>query len=96
MSGRIVPVGGLTYYDANMGRLVTEGPDVCDYKSRLREIDPTLNAYYDVEQEEWIGLVFHTWNRWRAGATSQYLHPAKGSWGSKESFPWPKGAEEQS
>lgn len=54
MSGRIVPVGGLTYYDANMGRLVTEGPDVCDYKSRLREIDPTLNAYYDTVQEEWI------------------------------------------
>lgn len=54
MSGRIVPVGGLTYFDANMGRLVEEGPDVCDYKSRLRAIDPALDAYYDTEQLEWI------------------------------------------
>lgn len=54
MSGRIVPIGGLTYPDANTGRLITEGPDVCDYKSRLREIDPALSAYYDTVQEEWI------------------------------------------
>lgn len=52
-SGRIVPVGGLTYLDAN-GRLTTEGPDVCDIKSRLRELDPNLSAYYDEVQEEWI------------------------------------------
>jgi len=53
-SGRIVPVGGLTYLDANTGRLTTEGPDVCDIKSRLRELDPDLSAYYDEDQEEWI------------------------------------------
>lgn len=53
-SGRIVPVGGLTYLDANTGRLTTEGPDVCDVKSRLREIDPDLSAYYDEVQEEWV------------------------------------------
>lgn len=52
-SGRIVPVGGLTYLDAN-GHLTTEGPDVCDIKSRLRELDPNLSAYYDEVQEEWI------------------------------------------
>lgn len=52
-SGRVVPVGGLTYLDAN-GHLTTEGPDVCDYKSRLRDIDPDLSAYYDEFQEEWI------------------------------------------
>lgn len=52
-SGRVVPVGGLTYIDAN-GRLTTEGPDVCDIKSRLRELDPDLSAYYDEEQKEWI------------------------------------------
>lgn len=54
MSGRIVPVGGLSYVDANLGRVVTEGPDVCGYKNRLREIDPALSAYYDTIQEEWI------------------------------------------
>jgi len=52
--GRVVPATGLTYYDVNMGRLVTEGPDVCNYKSRLRELDPTITAYYDEQQEEWI------------------------------------------
>lgn len=52
-SGRIVPVGGLTYLDAN-GHLTNEGPDVCDIKSRLRELDPDLSAYYDEVQQEWI------------------------------------------
>jgi hypothetical protein len=52
-SGRIVPVGGLTYLDAN-GQLTNEGPDVCDIKSRLRGLDPDLSAYYDRDQEEWI------------------------------------------
>lgn len=52
-SGRVTPVGGLTYIDAN-GHLTTEGPDVCDIKSRLRELDPDLSAYYDELQGEWI------------------------------------------
>jgi hypothetical protein len=34
--------------------LTTEGPDVCDYKTRLRELDSDLNAYYDQVQEEWV------------------------------------------
>lgn len=53
--GRVIPpVGsGLSYLDVN-GHLVTEDMDVCDYKARLREIDPTLAAYFDEEQEEWI------------------------------------------
>jgi hypothetical protein len=72
MSGRIAPVGGLTYFDANMGRLVTEGPDVCDYKSRLREIDPTLNAYYDTEQQEWIVTC---WNDKRNQEELVLTHP---------------------
>jgi len=45
---------GLSYFDANEGVLVTEGPDVCDYKSRLRELDSDLSAYYDRVQEEWV------------------------------------------
>lgn len=53
-SGRIIPVGGLTYLDANTGRLTTEGPDVCDVKSKLREIDPDLSATFDLVQEEWL------------------------------------------
>ena len=53
--GRVItPAEGLSYYDVNIGRVVTEGPDVCGYKNRLRELDPTLNAYYDPVQEEWI------------------------------------------
>lgn len=52
-SGRIIPVGGLTYLDAN-GHLTTEGPDVCDIKSRLRELDPDLSAAYDTVQKEWV------------------------------------------
>src|SRR5205809_79621 len=45
---------GLSYYDANVGRLVTEGPDVCDFKTRIRERWPELSCYYDVIQKEWI------------------------------------------
>lgn len=54
--GRIAPPpkSGLSYFDVNLGGLVTEGPDVCDYKSRLKELDPTLNAMYDEVQLEWI------------------------------------------
>jgi hypothetical protein len=47
--------GGLSYVDANLGRLITEGPDVCDFKTRLRELAPgELDCYYDTIQEEWI------------------------------------------
>lgn len=54
MKGRVLAPRGLTYMDANLGRLVEEGPDVTDAKSRLRELDPDLSAYYDTVQEEWI------------------------------------------
>lgn len=56
LSGRIAPPpnSGLTYYDMDLGGRITEEPDVCDFKSRLREIDPTLRAYFDKVQEEWI------------------------------------------
>lgn len=52
-SGRVVPVGGLTYFDANTGRLTTEGPDVTNVKARLRELDPNLNAHFDIVDEVW-------------------------------------------
>jgi hypothetical protein len=46
---------GVSYFDHNMGCLVTEGPDVCDYKSRIRELAPgILDCYYDTVQQEWI------------------------------------------
>lgn len=51
MGGIAVPQGLSRYED---GQLITDGPDVCNYKSRLKEIDPTLEAYYDREQLEWI------------------------------------------
>lgn len=54
IQARVSARPGLTYFDANMGRLVTEGPDVCDYKSRIRADWPELDCYYDVVQEEWI------------------------------------------
>jgi hypothetical protein len=45
--------------DANLGRLVEEGPDVTDAKSRLRELDPDLSCYYDTVQEEWVVVWFN-------------------------------------
>jgi hypothetical protein len=50
---------GMTYMDANLGRLVEEGPDVTDAKSRLRELDPDLSCYYDTFQEEWVVVWFN-------------------------------------
>lgn len=47
------PARGLTYYDANMGRFVEEGPDVTEAKVKLRELDSNLSAWYDREQLEW-------------------------------------------
>lgn len=44
---------GLSYFDANLGRLVTEGPDVVDIKSRIRERWPNLNTYYDTVDRVW-------------------------------------------
>jgi hypothetical protein len=40
--------------DANLGRLVTEGPDVCDYKSRIRQRWPECSTYYDTWDKEWV------------------------------------------
>jgi hypothetical protein len=46
--------------DANLGRLVEEGPDVTDAKVSLRELDPDLSCYYDTVQEEWVVVWFMT------------------------------------
>jgi hypothetical protein len=51
---RAVARPGLTYMDANLGRLVEEGPDVTDAKAKLRELDPDLSCYYDTVQFEWV------------------------------------------
>jgi hypothetical protein len=47
--------GGLSYVDANLGQVITEGPDVYEFKTRIRELAPgELECYYDTIQEEWI------------------------------------------
>lgn len=51
---RVAARPGLTYMDANLGRLVEEGPDVTDAKAKLRELDSDLSCYYDTVQFEWI------------------------------------------
>lgn len=52
------PAPGLSFVDANLG-LVTEGPDVTDAKSKLRELDPDLSAWYDTVQNEWHVVWFN-------------------------------------
>lgn len=46
---------GLSYLDANAGRLVTHGPDVLDIKTEIEARWPgVIECYFDVEQEEWV------------------------------------------
>lgn len=46
---------GLSYLDANSGRLVTEGPDVLKIKAEIESRWPgVLSAYFDVQTLEWV------------------------------------------
>jgi hypothetical protein len=55
MAKLVRPAPGLTYMDANLGRLVEEAPDVCDFKARIRELAPgVLDVYFDSYDEDWI------------------------------------------
>lgn len=45
---------GLSYYDANEGRLVTETAELVDLKGRIRERWPSLNIYFDKHQNEFV------------------------------------------
>lgn len=46
---------GLSYLDANSGRLVTEGPDVLEIKAEIASRWPgVIEAVFDVEDEVWV------------------------------------------
>jgi len=45
---------GLSYLDANRGRLVTIEDDVLGIKNEIQARWPELEVYFDTEQEEWI------------------------------------------
>jgi hypothetical protein len=47
--------GGLTYFDANRGRLITEGPDILEIKKEILARWPgILEVFFDTESEEWV------------------------------------------
>jgi hypothetical protein len=46
---------GLSYLDANTGRLVTEGPDILNIKQEIESRwNGVLSVFFDVEAEEWV------------------------------------------
>lgn len=46
---------GLSYLDANKGRLITEGPDVLEIKHEIASRWPgVIEAIFDVEDEVWL------------------------------------------
>lgn len=46
---------GLSYFDANSGRLVTEGPDVLEIKAEIASRwGGVIEAYFDIEDEVWV------------------------------------------
>lgn len=45
---------GLSYYDANEGRLVTETAELVDMKARIRSRWPNLTIYFDKHQNEFV------------------------------------------
>jgi len=47
--------GGLSYFDANRGRLITEGPDVLSIKDEIHARWPgVLECYFDTCELEWV------------------------------------------
>lgn len=49
MDGRKAPRKGMTYVDANPGRLVTIEDDVLDIKRRIEQRWPEIEVYFDSE-----------------------------------------------
>lgn len=46
---------GLSYFDANKGRLITEGPDILEVKKEIESRWPgIISVFFDVEDEVWI------------------------------------------
>lgn len=46
---------GLSYLDANAGRLVTEGPDVLEIKREIAARWPdVIEVYFDLIEEKWV------------------------------------------
>lgn len=46
---------GLSYFDANRGRLVTEGPDILKIKAEIESGWPgVLSVFFDLEEEVWV------------------------------------------
>ena len=46
---------GLSYFDANSHRLVTEGPDVLEVKREIESRWPgVIEAYFDTFEERWV------------------------------------------
>lgn len=45
---------GLSYYDANAGRLIRETPQLLDMKARIRERWPTLDIFFDTHDNVFI------------------------------------------
>lgn len=51
---RSVPSPGLSYVDANRGRLCTFTDDVLGYKEQIQAMWPELQVVWDMENEEWV------------------------------------------
>lgn len=51
---RSVPLPGLSYVDANRGRLCTFTEDVLGYKEAIQARWPELQVVWDKENEEWV------------------------------------------
>src|SRR5689334_15940476 len=46
---------GLSYFDANRGRLITYGPDVTEMKRRIEEEWPgQVSCFFDEYDEKWV------------------------------------------
>lgn len=49
------PAGrGLSYYDANKNRLVTEGPDVLAIKAEIESRWSDISTFFDLDEDEWV------------------------------------------
>lgn len=54
MSRRRLARPGLSYFDANSGRLVTESAELLDMKAKIRERWPDLDIFFDHEDRVFV------------------------------------------
>lgn len=54
MSRRQLARPGLSYIEANSGRLVTETAEVLDVKAEIRSRWPSLDCYFDTEERKFV------------------------------------------